>query len=206
MTTIDLDKKTLLQKLHEARMHIRSSKIEKDGSNTFSKYKYFTPELVESLVLDACNEVGLVYMTHLREDEYGLYQVLELSHSNTPDEEGTKCLYFDLRTKHGEVTATNATQQMGSTDTYSDRYIKMKVFAIKDNSMDVDSKDNRPKNKKYPASGAELKFDMTLRHKEVLLELCEGKGKPVVFLAGAKTMKDYYDKKEVLESLPDVSA
>ena len=50
-----------------------------------------------------------------------------------------------MRTKHGSITATNETQQMGGTDTYSERYIKMKVFQIKDNNLDIDSQDNRPK-------------------------------------------------------------
>ena len=49
-----------------------------------------------------------------------------------------------MRTKHGS-TATNETQQMGGTDTYSERYIKMKVFQIKDNNLDIDSQDNRTK-------------------------------------------------------------
>ena len=43
------------------------------------------------------------------------------------------------------MTATNDTQQMGGTDTYSERYIKMKVFQIKDNNLDFDSQDNTKK-------------------------------------------------------------
>jgi hypothetical protein len=33
---------------------------------------------------------------------------------------------------------------MGGMDTYSDRYLKMKVFQIKDNNLDFDAHDNRP--------------------------------------------------------------
>jgi len=43
---------------------------------------------------------------------------------------------------------------MGGTDTYSERYLKQKVFQIKDNNLDPDSQDNRAK-----ASGVKAKAD-----------------------------------------------
>jgi hypothetical protein len=52
-------------------------------------------------------------------------------------------LHFELRTEKPTIKATNDTQQMGGMDTYSERYIKMKVFCIKDNSLDPDAQDNR---------------------------------------------------------------
>ena len=58
------------------------------------------------------------------------------------DLESDEEVVFTLRTAMGEMKATNTTQQMGGTDTYSERYLKMKVFQIKDNNVDPDSKDN----------------------------------------------------------------
>lgn len=128
------------EKLDLARKHIRKSAIKKDGRNEYSKYDYFTPEAIESLVTEACNDQKLICLTSLKADAYGIYQVLTLV-----DLEDTRLqLTFELRTAEADMTATNRAQKMGGTDTYSERYIKMKVFTIKDNSLDFDSQDNRP--------------------------------------------------------------
>ena len=56
-------------------------------------------------------------------------------------------LTFELATEKGSLKNTNETQNMGSTDTYSERYIKMKVFQIKDNNLDPDGQQNHDKEK-----------------------------------------------------------
>jgi hypothetical protein len=137
--------KTILQKLREARDIIKSSDLKKSGRNDYSKYDYYTPEQVESLVEKACKETGTICLCNLKADEFGLLQTLDF----TDIETGEK-IPFELRTKHGSLKATNETQQMGGTDTYSERYIKMKVFQIKDNNLDCDSQDNRQVGKTKP--------------------------------------------------------
>lgn len=132
-------KKTILQKLQEARDIIKQSDLKKAGTNEYSKYDYYTPEQVEALVEKACKETGTICLCNLKADEFGLYQ--ELVFIDINDSENS--ILFQLRTKHGSLKATNETQQMGGTDTYSERYIKMKVFQIKDNNLDCDSQDNR---------------------------------------------------------------
>lgn len=130
----------IYEKLHKARMLIRNGKYKKDGRNDYSKYDYFTPEMVELIVADTCETLKLLTICNLKADEFGLYQELTLI-----DLEGKDSIVFTLRTTMGEMKATNATQQMGGTDTYSERYIKMKVFQIKDNNMDFDSQDHTQK-------------------------------------------------------------
>jgi hypothetical protein len=134
---------TILQKLKDARAEIKKSNLKKAGRNEYSKFDYYTPEQVEQLVDNACEKTNTIVLCNLESDEFGLYQQLFFI-----DLESGEKLQFIMRTKHGSITATNETQQMGGTDTYSERYIKMKVFQIKDNNLDFDSQDGR---KKYPA-------------------------------------------------------
>lgn len=129
----------IYEKLSEARKIIREKNLKKDGINEFSKYDYFTPETVEKLVLEACEETKLIALCNLIKDEHGYVQTLKLVNVEKPDE----TLDFTLRTEKPAIKATNDTQQMGGMDTYSERYIKMKVFCIKDNSLDFDAQDNR---------------------------------------------------------------
>ena len=134
----------IYKKLQLARQHIKNSDLKKAGRNDYGKYDYYTPDQVELLVQKATDETGTIVLCNLKQDEFGLYQELEF----IDIEDSNRVLVFQLRTKMGVLTATNESQQMGSTDTYSERYIKMKVFGIKDNSLDPDSKDNRKSNEK----------------------------------------------------------
>lgn len=124
-------------KLNKAREEVRTGGYTKDGRNEYSKYDYFTPETVEKIVSEVCAKNKLLTICNFLADQFGLYQELRLI-----DLEDTGEMVFTLRTAMGEMKATNATQQMGGTDTYSERYLKMKVFQIKDNNVDPDSKDN----------------------------------------------------------------
>lgn len=144
-----MPEKNIYQKLAAARKHIREANPVKDAENSFSKYSYFTPTMVSNLVEDACEATGLLALTSLKSDERGLYQELILVDTENPREkldigvEPKNRLVFQLRTEKGTLKATNETQNMGSTNTYSERYIKMSVFGIVDNSMDPDANDNR---------------------------------------------------------------
>ena len=125
----------IYEKLAEARKIIRETETKKLGHNSYSNYAYFLPEQIEELVANACEKTGLIALCQLLADEYGYYQELQLVNLENTEES----LFFKLRTEKGEIKATSATQQMGGTDTYSERYLKQKVFCIKDNSLDPDS-------------------------------------------------------------------
>ena len=129
----------IYEKLNKARELVRNTKHKKDGRNDYSKYDYFTPELVEKIVAEVCEETKMIPVCNLKRNEHGLFQ--ELTLVNLEDTKET--LVFELATEKGEMKATNEAQRMGGTDTYSERYIKMKVFQIKDNNLDFDSQDNR---------------------------------------------------------------
>ena len=131
----------IYEKLDKARELVRTTPHKKEGRNTYSKYDYFTPEQVEQIVAEVCKETKMIPVCNLKQSEYGLYQELTLVNlEDTSDK-----LTFQLATVHGALKATNETQQMGGTDTYSERYIKMKVFQIKDNNLDPDGQDHRSK-------------------------------------------------------------
>jgi hypothetical protein len=144
--------KKVLEKLKQARDIIKSSDLKKSGRNDYSKFDYYTPEQVEALVDKACKDTNSIVLCNLKADEFGLYQTLDFIDLETEEK-----VSFEMRTKHGSITATNETQQMGGTDTYSERYIKMKVFQIKDNNLDIDSQDNRPKQEVKPVLLEEIK-------------------------------------------------
>lgn len=160
-------KNSIYQKLHDARAYIRSTKVAKEGRNEYSKYDYFTPEQVESLVAQACDKTKTLVLCNFEQDELGYYQTLELVDLEDP----TSRLSFRLRTEKGELKATNATQQMGGTDTYSERYIKMKVFQIKDNNLDFDSQDNTKAEEPTEKPASE-------KQKELIKKLAKEKGRP----------------------------
>lgn len=134
----------IYKKLQEARKKVREMGEKKEGENTYSHYAYFTPEQVEKVVSKATEETGLICLTSLKKDQFGYFQELQLVDLDSP----MSSLIFELRTERPEIKATNETQQMGGMDTYSERYIKMKVFQIKDNNLDFDSQDNRIKPKR----------------------------------------------------------
>jgi hypothetical protein len=153
----------ILQKLAEARRIIRTTPLRKEGKNNYSNYDYFTPEQVEALVFDACEQTKTLCLTSLKKDEHGYYQVLDLVNLEAPDEK----ISFELRTERPEIKATNLTQQMGGMDTYSERYIKMKAFQIKDNNLDFDSHDNRTEKPKPAVKPVEPK------HRDVGVDTAE---------------------------------
>src|ERR1019366_7249433 len=122
-------------KLAEARKIVRDSKIKKAGYNSYSKYDYFTPEQVEALVSEACEATKTICLTNLKQDAIGYYQTLEfvalenpLMSTTAKGIEMIDKISFELRTAAPTMTASNAAQQMGGMDTYSERYLKMKVF------------------------------------------------------------------------------
>jgi hypothetical protein len=128
----------VLGKLAVARLHIKSHPLKKDGRNEFSKYDYFTPELVGKMVNDACIEANIICVFSLKQDSLGFFgEVI------TTDLETGESVTTETRTAKPNITATNETQQMGGMNTYCKRYALMSLFDIEDNTIDFDSQDNR---------------------------------------------------------------
>lgn len=128
----------VLDKLALARAFIKSKRLSKDGKNEFSKYNYYTPEYVDSLVTEACNEANLICVFNLCADQHGYYGEV-----TTYELETGESLVTIIRTEKPNITATNATQQMGGMNTYTKRYALMSLFCIEDNTIDFDAQDNR---------------------------------------------------------------
>lgn len=114
---------SIYNKLATAKQQIASSNMEKKGRNDYSKYKYFTPEQVEKLVADACNENKLLTMFSLKRDENGVYGVLTIV-----DLENGETVDFIAATAIPEIKATNIAQQLGGCMTYCERYLKQTAF------------------------------------------------------------------------------
>ena len=140
----------IYEKLDKARELIRNTPLTKTASG--GMFKYFTPEEVESLVAGACAEHKLLPLCNLRRNEFGLYQEMTLIDLEEKPNVGQQIytphqITFTLATEKGSLKNTNESQNMGSTDTYSERYIKMKVFQIKDNNLDPDGHQNHDRDK-----------------------------------------------------------
>ncbi len=129
---------TVLSKLLKARKIIKESSIKKDGFNPHSKYNYFTPDQVSSLVDNACQVENILPIFSLKKDELGLFGELTVV-----DVENGDYITTIMRTEMPSITATNDTQKMGGCETYTKRYMLMSMFDIADNNLDFDSQDNR---------------------------------------------------------------
>jgi hypothetical protein len=135
----------ILSKINDARQIIKKSDLKKAGRNEFSKYDYYTPEQVNKLVNDACQQVQLFNKFDLLRTELGL--VAELSIYDLDSNETTiPMVKFSIATEIPEIKATNVAQQLGGAVTYSERYLLMIAYDIKDNNLDFDSQ--KPKEEK----------------------------------------------------------
>ncbi len=82
----------ILKKISNAKILIKNAKLEKLGLNKFSNYKYFTPEQVERLVSDACENQGLLTKFDLKRNEFGVIGILTIFDINS-----TEKLDFDSK-------------------------------------------------------------------------------------------------------------
>jgi hypothetical protein len=131
--------KTIIKKLSEARKLIASEKNQKAGKNNFANYNYFTPEQVQSIVQAACEKCQILPLFSLVRDDLGVKGRLSIY-----DIETAEAITFEMATAIPEIKATNAAQQLGGCMTYTERYLQMSAFGIKDNSLDFDSDSNSP--------------------------------------------------------------
>jgi len=125
----------IYEKLSKAREKIKNSDLKKTGRNEYSKYDYYTPEQVNKLVQDACKELKIMDKFDLLKDEFGMFgQLTLIDLENITDK-----LVFEQRTDIPVITATNIAQQIGGSVTYTNRYLLMTAFDIKDNNLDFDA-------------------------------------------------------------------
>jgi len=125
----------IYEKLQNARDLIKKSNLTKAGRNDFSKYDYYTPEQVNKLVQDASKEVKIIDKFDLLKDEFGMFGKLTLIDLENIE----NVIVFEQRTDIPTITATNIAQQIGGSVTYTNRYMLMTAFDIKDNNLDFDT-------------------------------------------------------------------
>jgi len=140
------------QKLSEARKLIRETKLKKEGYNSFSKYDYFTPSQISSLVSDACYKNGLLTKYDLVYENEAYIGYLLVYNIENPEDK----MQFTMPTAIADIKATNLAQKKGGTSTYNERYLKMSAFEITDNALDFDSQDNRKKTPEKPITKKEI--------------------------------------------------
>lgn len=131
----------ILSKINQARQLIKKADLKKAGRNDYSKYDYYTPEQVNKLVNDSCQQVQLFNKFDLLRTDLGLVAELTIF-----DLEGEESVKFNIATEIPEIKATNVAQQLGGAVTYSERYLLMIAYDIKDNNLDFDSQ--KPKEEK----------------------------------------------------------
>jgi hypothetical protein len=133
----------LLEKISNARKNIAENKIKKLGKNKFANYDYFTPEQIYQLTSDAEQKNGLISKFDLMKNETSTKGVLTIF-----DIESGVNLSFEMTTAIPEIKATNLTQQLGGTVTYTHRYLLTTAYKIAENHLDFDSDENSPANEK----------------------------------------------------------
>lgn len=129
--------KNVLKKLFLAKAMVSQMKNSKEWSNDFSKYSYFTPEQVNKIVQTVNDENWLFTAFNLKRNEYWVFWTLTVY-----DVESWESLEFEMASEIPEIKATNAAQQLGWCVTYTERYLKMSVYWIVDNSLDFDTTEN----------------------------------------------------------------
>ena len=132
--------KELLNKLASAKAEIKSTKLKKEGRNTYSNYEYFTPSQIEFLVATACHNNRLLTSFDLIRNDLGVYGRLTVY-----DLESGEKLTTEMASAIPEIKATNIAQQLGGCVTYTERYLKMSLFGITDNQLDFDTTENTKK-------------------------------------------------------------
>ena len=128
------------KKINKCRVSIKNTTLKKAGYNDYSNYSYFTPEQVDELVFKACQENDLFDRFDLVRNELGIDGILTIV-----DLDSGKSETFTMASDIPVLKATNITQQLGGAMTYTERYLKMSVFGIKDNTLDFDTPQKQAK-------------------------------------------------------------
>lgn len=195
-----MEKKTIYQKVFEAKSLIKSMKLEKKGYNEYSNYYYFTPEQIEEMVSKACIEQRLLTKFDLvRKDDGSIDGVLSVI--DVDDHEQN--LQWLMATDIPSIKATNVVQQLGGAMTFTERYLKQTAFGIMDNTLDFDSKkpESKPQPKKEEApkpwlNRVDKAGNTTPQWEKLVQAVNEGKVKDV-----ATVRKKYAVNKEVAKDI-----
>lgn len=126
-------------KIFEARSKIRKMDIKKGGRNDHSNYDYFTPEQISELVTKACEELQILNLFTLVDQTEDNGNVKYYGVVNVIDLESGKSKEFRMQTFVPDIKATNAAQKIGGAVTYSERYLLMTIYDIKDSNLDFDN-------------------------------------------------------------------
>jgi len=127
----------VLKKINQAIEIIKKTKLKKEGRNSYSNYDYFTPDQIDILVYSACNPLNLHNKFDLIRNEFGIYGKLTVTDLDT----NTFAEYF-MASDIPSIKATNISQQLGGSMTYTKRYLFMNVYSITDHNLDFDTSSN----------------------------------------------------------------
>lgn len=130
----------IYEKIQACRASIKAMSLEKKGFNEYSKYYYYTPEQVDTMVHQVCIQNKIFHKFELKRNEYGIYGLMTII-----DLESQQTATFEMASAIPSITATNDTQKLGGASTFTNRYLLQNVFDIVDNTLDPDSQDNRSK-------------------------------------------------------------
>ncbi len=157
----------VIRKIFEARKKISQTDMKKKGYNSYSEYRYFTPDQIETLVSNVCFELELYTEFEMKYNEQDrLISNLTVTDLETMESK-TYCFPADIP----QIKATNVMQQIGGSMTFANRYAKMFVFGIVDNSLDPDTTENTKsleKSKKEPQ-----KLDLELENDKLVFDAIE---------------------------------
>ena len=132
--------KNIINSLAKAKSKIATLKLNKEWENDYSHYNYFTPEQVNQIVQEACNEFKLLTKFDLKRNEFGLYGTLTVY-----DLESGESLVFEGASELPDIKATVSSQRYGGLMTYLERYLKSTAFWIVENGLDLDTTENTKK-------------------------------------------------------------
>jgi len=129
----------ILKKMAEAKKLIAKAKTPKQGVNSFSGYKYFTPEQVSTITQKVCEKLNMTTKFDMFRNELGIYATLTIFCLETSEN-----LIYQTVTEIPTIKGANIAQQLGGAMTYTERYLKMTAFGIVDNNLDFDAKTVAP--------------------------------------------------------------
>jgi hypothetical protein len=138
---LDIGKLNIRQRMNIAISVIRNSNVKRDGYNKHSRYAYFTPDNVDSLVYEGLNGLELFTEFNLIRENGEITGTLDIIDCLSEDK-----ISYKMASAIPNITATNVSQQLGGAITYTRRYMLLSAFRISDNSADPDAHDNSKSN------------------------------------------------------------
>jgi hypothetical protein len=144
------------QKSLKARVLLISNEIrvKKDGTNDFSKYDYFTPDGILTILNPLLLKYSVFTQFVLIKNENTYTGKLYVSDTETGDS-----LNYELESPEITIKGANPVQALGGLQTYLKRYLLMNAFNIADNKDDYDSNAQQEKKQDIQKKTPVAKFD-----------------------------------------------